>query len=81
MSKNPLCKKTSYTLVRKLITSNVGSSPDTSLGAYGPWNASGHSDLAKSAPPFSVINSYLSWIGSIDYRGVDCGVIDCRGLV
>ena len=23
-------------LLRKLITSNVGSSPDTSLGAYGP---------------------------------------------
>ena len=38
-------------LLRKLITSNVGSSPDTSLGAYGPRDVSGEE------PPFEVINS------------------------
>ena len=40
-------------LLRKLITSNVGSSPDTSLGAYGPRDVSGEE------PPFEVINSYF----------------------
>ena len=37
----------------KLITSNVGSSPNTSPGAYGPRDVSGEE------PPFSVINSYI----------------------
>ena len=37
----------------KLIISNVGSSPDTSLGAYGPRDVSGEE------PPVSEINSYL----------------------
>ena len=39
MSKNPLCKirkPPQIFTIRKLITSNVDSSPDTSLGAYGP---------------------------------------------
>ena len=46
-------------LLRKLITSNVGSSPDTSLGAYGPRDVSGEE------PTFEVINSYIYLIKSI----------------
>ena len=54
MSKNPLCENLFKFLLSKLITSNVGSSPDTSLVAYGPWDVSGEE------PSFSVINSYLT---------------------
>ena len=43
-------------LVRKLITSNVGSSPDTSFGAYGPRDVSGEE------PPLSKINSYIIYV-------------------
>ena len=50
MSKNPLYKKTSSS---KLITSNVGSSPDTSLGAYVSR------DISGEEPPLEVINSYF----------------------
>ena len=46
--------------LRELITSNVGSSPETSLGASGPRDASGEE------PPFSVMNSYLSSFPSLN---------------
>ena len=42
-------------LLRKLITSNVGSSPDTSLGAYDLRDVSGEE------PPFEIINSYINF--------------------